>query len=69
MTDYTREIAALKKALATGAKRVIFDGRSVEFRTPNEMRQTLAWLEAEQDPAGAARVSYTLGQFSRGDDI
>lgn len=67
MTDYTREIDVLKKAIATGARRVIFDGRSIEFETFDKLLERLAWLENQQNPAASGRVNHTLGQFSRGD--
>lgn len=53
----TTERDALKKAIAQGAQRVRFGDRDVEYRSLEEMRQTLALIEAElATAAGTARV-------------
>lgn len=42
------DIAALKQALALGVRRVRYpDGSELEYRTLEEMRATLAMMEAE----------------------
>ena len=71
MTDYTREILALKKAIGSGAKRVIFDGRSIEFPSFAELLERLSWLEAQQAALSGqtvpGRVGSVLTTFDRGD--
>ena len=48
---------ALKKAIAQGAQRVRFGDRDVEYRSLDEMRQTLSLIEAELNAAaGVKRV-------------
>lgn len=41
------EIAALKKAYAAGVSRVSYDGKSVDYVSPEEMMRALARAEAE----------------------
>lgn len=64
----TTDRDALKKAIAQGAQRVRFGDRDVEYRSLEEMRQTLALIDAEIDTAaGVKRVRqvrfYTGGGF------
>lgn len=66
---YTQsDIDALKRAIATGAKRVRFgagpDARETEFRSLDEMKRTLADMQAEV--AGTAAPSRTVGNFYSG---
>ncbi len=50
IADVDAAIAALTLALGTGEKRVRFaDGREVEYRTPQEMRQAIDTLRRERD--------------------
>ena len=48
------DIDALKKAIATGAKRVRFQGHETEFHDLSEMRSLLADMEREVNPSSAA---------------
>lgn len=41
----TTAILNIKKAIATGARRTRIKDEEMEFRTLEEMQQTLAWLE------------------------
>lgn len=64
----TAERDELKSAIAKGARRVKFADREVEYRSLEEMRQTLAMIEAELGAAdGVKRVKqirfYTGGGF------
>ena len=48
MTKFTEDdAAALRRAIATGAKRVRVRGEETEFRSMIEMRETLAMIERE----------------------
>ena len=46
--SYTQEqLDALKNALARGEKRVIFEGKSVEYRSPEELQTAIQLVERE----------------------
>ena len=48
MTAYTEtQLQALKRALATGERRVSFDGKSVEYRTVDELQAAIRAVETE----------------------
>ena len=60
---YTQDdLAKLKKAIATGAKKVRFgsgdSAHETEFRTLAEMKQIVADIEAEIGTGTMARASY-----------
>jgi hypothetical protein len=68
MTDYSEEIAALKEAIATGAKRVTSKDRTVEYDDFDKMMARLRYLEAQNAPAAGSlppRAGYAC--FDRGD--
>ncbi len=45
---YTQEqLDALKNALARGEKRVFFEGKSVEYRSPEEIKGAIQLVERE----------------------
>ena len=70
MTDYTAEMIALRKAIATGARRVTYDnGRNVEYDSFEKLKARLSFLENLQNPAGAYSRAPTAGfaRFDRGD--
>jgi hypothetical protein len=62
---YTQaQLDALKKAYASGALEVEYNGRRVRYRSLNEMAQIIEAIEAAISPAAAApRTSYVT--FSR----
>jgi hypothetical protein len=67
---YTQaDLDALKAAIASGARKVIFgsgpDTRTVEYRSLNDMLATLALIAAEVSPA-TAPPARTVGGFSSG---
>lgn len=50
------DIANLKRAMRTGAQRIVFQGRDTTFRSLAEMRSALADAEADlAEDAGASR--------------
>ena len=53
-TDNSEQIAALRAAIATGARRVVFHSggtrREVEYHSLKDMREALQWLEDQQAP-------------------
>ena len=59
------DIVALKAAIASGVKRVIYDGppkREVEYQSLSEMRDLLAEMRAEVEAAPAfRRVKHAKG--------
>ncbi|WP_128291996.1 phage head-tail joining protein [Afifella aestuarii] len=59
MTTIEEKIAALKEALASGASRVRYADREVQYRSLAEVRSILKDLEAERDgKAAAPRTTY-----------
>ena len=61
MADYSAQIAALKDAIAQGARRVQFRSggtqREIEYHSLKEMRETLEWLEAQQSTKSRLRLA------------
>ena len=57
---YTQaDVDALKAAIATGARRVRYADKDVEYRSLEEMKETLRDMQTEVAPATApARTSY-----------
>lgn len=47
MTYTTTQLDALKKALATGERRVSFGDKTVEYRSVEELREAIRTVEAE----------------------
>ena len=47
---------ALRQALASGERRVSYDGKSVEFRSISELKEALAEVEAALAQAEGKRV-------------
>lgn len=47
MTYSTTQLDALKRALATGERRVSFGDKSVEYRSVDELRAAIRAVEAE----------------------
>jgi endonuclease IV len=64
--DNSEQIAALRAAVATGSKRVVFHSggtrREVEYPSLKEMLDAIDRLEAQQSP----RSRVTLGAFRMG---
>ena len=47
MSYTTTQLDALKKALATGERRVSFGDKTVEYRSVEELREAIRTVEAE----------------------
>lgn len=64
---YTQaQIDKLRAAIATGALRVSDGDNSVEYRSLNEMKDTLRIMEAEVEASPAASgVRSTIAEFTR----
>jgi hypothetical protein len=57
----------LADAFTSGTTRVTFDGRTVEYRSLDEIGRALGAGYAAEAPAAGRRPSVTLASFSRGD--
>lgn len=66
--DYSAEIEALKIAIASGATRVSYDGRSVDYDSYENLLARLQWLLGQQNGGVAAAPSSSFATFSRGDN-
>ena len=51
-----QQLQALRDALANGVRRVRFEGREVEYRTIDELKEAIATAEAEIAKANGERV-------------
>jgi hypothetical protein len=63
MTDLTTlqaQLADLRAAYATGATRISYDGKSIEYRDGNEMRAAIASLEAQIAALGGTQPVRTI---------
>lgn len=65
--DYSAEIEALKLAIASGANRVSYDGKSVDYDSFEKLLARLNWLEAQANSGVSTRPSYAFATFDRGD--
>lgn len=65
MSDNTEQIVALKAAIASGSRRIVFHSggtrREVEYHTLKEMIEALRFLEGQQATGNAPR--YTIAVF------
>lgn len=66
-TDNSEQIAALRAAIATGARRVVFHSggtrREVEYNSLKDMREALEWLEQQQTPSSSlSKVAFRMGR-------
>lgn len=64
--DNSEQIAALREAIAQGARKVVFHSggtrREVEYHSLKDMREALVWLEDQQNP----RPMMTFAAFRMG---
>ena len=58
MTYTTTQLDALKRALATGERRVSFGDKTVEYRTVEELKQAIAEVEAAMHQDAVATGLY-----------
>jgi hypothetical protein len=64
---YTKDdLAALKKALASGVKRVTYGDKTVEYRSFSEMKQVIGQIEEEVTPESVMRCRRKLAAVDRG---
>lgn len=62
---YTQEhLDGLREALASGALKVRYEGKEVEYRSTAEIRSLIAEIEAALGQSTGSRVTYP--KFSRG---
>lgn len=70
MAYTSTQLAALRAAMATGALTVSFEGRSVTYRSLDDMRRAEAIMAAELEPSSAfgttANPNFTRIEVSRG---
>lgn len=65
--DYTGQIAALNEAIASGALTVSYEGKSVTYRSFDDMIKSVSYLQRLQDRANGIRVpTVGLASFDRG---
>lgn len=68
--DNSEQVAALREAIATGARRIVFHSggtrREVEYHSLKDMREALSWLEGQQTPrASFSKLAFRIGRWSR----
>ena len=67
MSYTTTQLDALKKALATGERRVSFGDKTVEYRSIEELREAIRTVEAElARTSGATRKRQIRVTTSKG---
>ncbi|MGE0650268.1 MAG: phage head-tail joining protein [Alphaproteobacteria bacterium] len=68
MTTWTEtEIAALKRAYASGTLRVSYDGKTVEYGSAEDLLRRIRTIEREIDAAaGKSRPARSYAAFSKG---
>lgn len=69
-TDNSEQIAALREAIATGSRRIVFHSggtrREVEYHSLKEMREALQWFEGRQNPRPAMTFAgFRIGRSTR----
>ena len=68
MTDWTEvELAALKRAYASGTTRVSYDGKSVDYGTAEDLLARIRTIERAIARVGRPLPVAGLAGFSRGD--
>ena len=67
VVDYSGQIAALQGAIAAGVTSVSYEGKSVTYRSLDEMTKTVAYLQRAQSRANGQKVANVgLANFDRG---
>ena len=68
MSDWTEtELAALKRAYASGTLRVSYDGKSVEYGSADDLLGRIRTIERAMTGGGNPLPVAGLARFSRGD--
>jgi endonuclease IV len=64
MADYSEQITAIKAAIASGSRRIVFHSggtrREVEYQTLREMIEALEWLLGKQSSSSGNGKKYTI---------
>lgn len=64
MTDFTAEqLAALRRAYASGTLRLTYDGQTVEYGSAEDLLRRIRTIEAAQ---AAGKVRTSLTRFGKG---
>lgn len=67
VVDYSGQILAINSAIASGVTSVSYEGKSVSYRSFDEMIKTVAYLQRLQDRANGVNVPVVgLSGFRRG---
>jgi hypothetical protein len=66
-TDYTSEIAALDRAIASGVTEVQHDGQRTRYDSFKELLARRNWLKSQASGDGSARPLAGFASFDRGD--
>lgn len=66
-TTVDQKIEALEEALSSGTLRVEYDGRSVTYRSQQELVAALEYFKSQRDAAAGTRsVLVSVGAYYRG---
>jgi hypothetical protein len=65
--DYTPEIIAVIEAMSSGATRIQYEGKSVEYGTRADLLARLRWLIALQNGGISGTNQCGFASFDRGD--
>jgi len=68
MSDYAKELSAIERAIAAGATRVSYDGKSVEYDSFDKLLARRRWLLAQQNGGRATTPRSAFAGFDRGDE-
>jgi hypothetical protein len=63
VVELQRRRDKLFAAMTSGARKVDFGDREIEYRSLNEMKQALAMLDAEIAGGGQRGPSFSIGHF------
>lgn len=65
--DYDAEIEAITLAIASGATKVSYNGKSVEYGTRDDLLARLRWLQSNRPGSTTNHATAGFSSFSRGD--
>jgi hypothetical protein len=60
------ELAALRRAFASGTLRVSYDGKTVEYGSAEDLLRRIRTIEADIAAAGKPRPRRSLASFAKG---
>jgi roadblock/LC7 domain-containing protein len=65
--SYTQtQLDALQAALASGTLRVTYDGKTVEYRSVDELSKAIKIVQSALQGAGTTRVTHMHPAYSKG---